>query len=213
MNPSLSVNLNLGLSASLPGLGLPTPGLPSGALPSGALPSGAVPSGAVPSGAVPSASRPSAGSLGNGPLSVSVPPASASSPGLNLPSVGAPSVTAPSAGGLSAPSAAASSLVPSRTLPAVPSVPSIIAAGTVYGQVYNYVFYANTVVSVNGGFLDPRTGAIQGLLPGGQLVACLADGLHIANRLVPYPPAWLGLINALGIQLPIISRLPNLIPA
>lgn len=97
-------------------------------------------------------------------------------------------------------------------MPAV-SGPSIIASGTVYGQVYNYVFYANTVVSVNGGFLDPRTGAIQGLLPGGQLVALLSDGLHIANRLVPYPPAWLSLINVLGIQLPIISRLPNIIPA
>lgn len=82
-----------------------------------------------------------------------------------------------------------------------------------YGNVYNYVFYANTLVSVNGGFLDPRTGSVQGLLPGGQLVALLSDGLHIANRLVPYPQAYLEVLSVLGIRLPIVSRLPINIPA
>ncbi|KAF2089208.1 hypothetical protein K490DRAFT_64418 [Saccharata proteae CBS 121410] len=112
-------------------------------------------------------------------------------------------------------SAAASPVTaaPTRTSSAATSNPSIIAQGTVYGNVYNYVFYSNTVVSVNGGFLDPRSGAVQGLLPGGQLVALLSNGLHIANKLVPYPPAYLVLLNALNIILPSLATLGNVIPA
>ncbi|KAH7057405.1 hypothetical protein B0J12DRAFT_738184 [Macrophomina phaseolina] len=95
-------------------------------------------------------------------------------------------------------------------LPALPSLPSSpgdlqspITSGVIYQQTFTYSFYASTVVSVDGRILDPRARILVGLLPGGVVAALLCDGLHIgASTVVPYPPAWVVAVEALGILLP-----------
>lgn len=69
------------------------------------------------------------------------------------------------------------------------------------GQAFRFIFYSNALVGINGGFLDPRAGTYQSQLPGGQLCSLAQDGLRIGSRLVPYPPAWLAVLRALGISL------------
>lgn len=101
-------------------------------------------------------------------------------------------------------------------LPALPSLPSSandlqspITSGTVYQHTFTYIFYASTVVGVDGHILDPRSGFLSGLLPGGQVAALLCDGLHLgAAMVVPYPPAWAAAVEQLGIRLPVSIGAP-----
>ncbi|GME65127.1 hypothetical protein GTA08_BOTSDO02274 [Neofusicoccum parvum] len=81
---------------------------------------------------------------------------------------------------------------------------SPITSGTIYQQTFNYAFYPNTLVAVDGRVLDPRAGVLSGLLPGGQIAALLCDGLYIGSMVVPYPLAWAAAVEELGIRLPVV---------
>ncbi|KAF1931836.1 uncharacterized protein M421DRAFT_90051 [Didymella exigua CBS 183.55] len=91
-----------------------------------------------------------------------------------------------------------------------PKVPKIIQSGTIVDKAYNWSFYNNGAVQVEKNFLFPRQGVLSGLLPDRTFSGLFADGLHIGDHVVPYPGAYLPLLN--GVKLPPLSSLLNLVP-
>jgi hypothetical protein len=69
--------------------------------------------------------------------------------------------------------------------------------------VYNYTFYATGIVQVNGAFLQPALNIFAGFLTDRTLVGMFLDGLHIGEHIVPYPIAYIRVIAAAGVVLPV----------
>ena len=93
-----------------------------------------------------------------------------------------------------------------------PRIPRVIQSGTVVDKSYDWTFYNNGAVQVDRNFLFPRQGVLSGLLPDRTFSGLFADGLHIGDHIVPFPPAFLPLLAGLNLPLLPPSLLSGVIP-
>jgi hypothetical protein len=93
-----------------------------------------------------------------------------------------------------------------------PRIPRVIQSGTVVDKSYDWTFYNNGAVQVDRNFLFPRQGVLSGLLPDRTFSGLFADGLHIGDHVVPFPPAFLPLLTGLNLPLAPPSLLSGVVP-
>ncbi|UPX12678.1 uncharacterized protein EKO05_0003218 [Ascochyta rabiei] len=80
---------------------------------------------------------------------------------------------------------------------------AIIESGTVVDKVFFWTFYSTGLVQVDGNFLSPFTGPLQGLLPDGTRIGLDSAGLYIGSEhRVPYPAEYSSIIAGQALPSP-----------